>query len=230
MNQKSFLYFFLALLPSLLGTAQPPTTSWDWFKLIGQGIYQGLLALKALQSMPDPVTPTDLAQAKNSVTTQTGTFAGPIKLPLAIMLVSSFFFCSCGTPGGIAVANFLESPVNAQIIQVGVNAGMNSLMLSAGSKIPSSVQQPLTAAASTVATGVATSTIDYLAELLRTKQSTKTAGATGALTATLSSATSTETASAIATAVTTLTKQGIPPDQANEAVASTLNAVSAAHN
>lgn len=52
MNSRHFLYFIIAALPSLVTNDTPPATGWAWFKLIATGVYQGLVAVKAYQSMP----------------------------------------------------------------------------------------------------------------------------------------------------------------------------------
>jgi hypothetical protein len=52
-KSRYVLYFLLALLPALLQTEQPPTTQWDWIRWAGLGLYQALLAVKALQSKPN---------------------------------------------------------------------------------------------------------------------------------------------------------------------------------
>lgn len=58
------LYFALAALPSITQHAEAPVDPWAWFILIGTALYQGLLALKALDSPPDrPVTPTQVVSA-----------------------------------------------------------------------------------------------------------------------------------------------------------------------
>lgn len=80
MQSKYFLYFFLAVIPSLMGASNPPQTAWDWFKLIGQAVYQGLLAMKALQSLPD--TTTSLAPTN------------PIPSPVIGKALILFFLCS----------------------------------------------------------------------------------------------------------------------------------------
>lgn len=51
---KYGLYFFLAMIPALCAPEHPPATGWEWFKLSGMSLYQGLLAVKALQSQPPP--------------------------------------------------------------------------------------------------------------------------------------------------------------------------------
>lgn len=87
MNSKYILYFLLAVLPSLISVQTPPSTNWDWFKLIGQSLYQGLLAMKALQSIPATDT-TDETLAPTKVLQ---------KVPLAILIALgglTFFFCS----------------------------------------------------------------------------------------------------------------------------------------
>lgn len=50
MTSRHFLYFALAALPALLAGQAPPATRWDWFRLVGMAIYQGLLAVKAFQT------------------------------------------------------------------------------------------------------------------------------------------------------------------------------------
>lgn len=86
MNSKYVLYFLLAVIPSLLSVQTPPSTNWDWFKLIGQSLYQGLLAMKALQSIPaTDTTDETLAPAKTSILSKT---------PLVIVGILTFFFCS----------------------------------------------------------------------------------------------------------------------------------------
>ena len=53
-----FLYFLLAALPTLLQPSAPPETTWEWIKLFGMTLYQGLLAIKAYQSpSPQPEDP-----------------------------------------------------------------------------------------------------------------------------------------------------------------------------
>jgi hypothetical protein len=54
--KRTWLYFFLAVIPTLL-IPQPPQTNWALFTLVLQSLYQGLLAVKALQSDPDKSTP-----------------------------------------------------------------------------------------------------------------------------------------------------------------------------
>lgn len=51
-NHKVWLYFFLAIVPSLVAPAEPPVDKWAWFKLLLSSLYQGLLAVKAYQSQP----------------------------------------------------------------------------------------------------------------------------------------------------------------------------------
>lgn len=57
MNSRLMLYFLLAALPTFFGVAVPPSNAWDWAKLIGMTIYQGLLAVKAYQSPQPPDKP-----------------------------------------------------------------------------------------------------------------------------------------------------------------------------
>lgn len=57
-------YFALAFLPSLLSADAAPATGWSWFKWIGTASYQGLLALKALQSKPPGSVPENLTGGK----------------------------------------------------------------------------------------------------------------------------------------------------------------------
>lgn len=88
MQSKYVLYFFLAVLPSLMGATNPPQTAWDWFKLIGQAVYQGLLAMKALQSLPDQTS-------ISSVTTNlSSTNPSPVINKPVMPLIILFFLCS----------------------------------------------------------------------------------------------------------------------------------------
>lgn len=61
---RRFLYFTLAALPVLLSADHAPVDAWAWFKWAALGFYNGLLAIKALQSpaplpdvVPKPVLP-----------------------------------------------------------------------------------------------------------------------------------------------------------------------------
>lgn len=65
MNKRQLLYFFLAALPALL-TGEQPQYAWKWFVWIGTALYQGLLALKALDSQP--TLPSSAAQSLNRLT------------------------------------------------------------------------------------------------------------------------------------------------------------------
>lgn len=56
-DSKIYLYFSLALLPSLMGYSHPPADSWGWMQWAMAGLYQGLLAVKAYQSDPTPPKP-----------------------------------------------------------------------------------------------------------------------------------------------------------------------------
>ena len=51
--KKYALFFWLAALPSLLSLKDQPLTSWGWWLYVGASLYQGLLAMKALQSAPE---------------------------------------------------------------------------------------------------------------------------------------------------------------------------------
>lgn len=53
MNKRAVLYFCLAVLPAML-VGEQPTYGWKWFVWFGTALYQGLLALKALDSTPSP--------------------------------------------------------------------------------------------------------------------------------------------------------------------------------
>jgi len=55
---RAVLYFTLAAIPSLTQADHAPVTSWDWFKYLAGAAYQGLLAIKALQSLPPAGPPT----------------------------------------------------------------------------------------------------------------------------------------------------------------------------
>jgi hypothetical protein len=57
MNQRALLYFSLAFLPALFQANEPPTDTWAFAKWLGLALYQGLLALKALQSLPGSTPP-----------------------------------------------------------------------------------------------------------------------------------------------------------------------------
>ena len=50
--RKYALFFWLAALPSLLSLKDQPASSWGWWLYTGAALYQGLLAMKALQSSP----------------------------------------------------------------------------------------------------------------------------------------------------------------------------------
>ena len=52
--KKYALFFWLAAIPSLISLKDQPATAWGWWLYIGQAIGQGLLAMKALQSSPEP--------------------------------------------------------------------------------------------------------------------------------------------------------------------------------
>lgn len=51
--KKQWLYFALAVLPSLFQPEHAPESIWGWFKYGAISFYQGLLALKALDSSPE---------------------------------------------------------------------------------------------------------------------------------------------------------------------------------
>ena len=53
MTQRAFLYFALAALPALTQADHAPADLWSWAKFLLVALYQGLLALKALDS-PSP--------------------------------------------------------------------------------------------------------------------------------------------------------------------------------
>lgn len=47
------LYFLLAALPAFIGVEKPPANGWEWGKFWAMICYQGLLAVKAVQSQPE---------------------------------------------------------------------------------------------------------------------------------------------------------------------------------
>ena len=51
-DSRLYLYFALAILPALTQIDAPPADAWGWFKWATIALYQGLLAVKALQSTP----------------------------------------------------------------------------------------------------------------------------------------------------------------------------------
>jgi hypothetical protein len=153
-----------------------------------------------------------------------------MKTPLILLLAVTIAFTpGCGTTGGIAVADALESAANQRIIATAVQVGVASLFASFGDKIPASAQAPLSSAAAAVITGVASGAVSAAAEALRTKQSTAVSSAPGALTAAMVNQGDLPPAAAakVAQSVATLTAQGVPADTANEAVATVLDKVAA---
>lgn len=50
---KYSLFFWLAALPAMLVAKTMPKTPWEWWLWGGYALYQGLLAMKALQSDAD---------------------------------------------------------------------------------------------------------------------------------------------------------------------------------
>lgn len=178
--------------------------------------------------------------AKDKQTSGNGTVQAPLKvdqgdgtsktLPLTIvvaLLLPALALTGCGTPVGIAFANFLDSPENQAIVKIGVQAGVDSLIESYGSKIPDGARTQLEAAAIAAGSSLTTGLIYASAQALRTKQGTSQDVSTAALTATATTQAAVPSAVAlpIARAVTALNNQGVPADAANEAVAQTLDAV-----
>lgn len=54
---KYSLFFWLAALPALLVAKEMPANPWEWWLWGGYALYQGLLAMKALQSNPEDKPP-----------------------------------------------------------------------------------------------------------------------------------------------------------------------------
>ena len=46
-------YFAIAAITNALLAATAPSTNWEWWRLVGAAVLQGLIAMKALQSKPD---------------------------------------------------------------------------------------------------------------------------------------------------------------------------------
>jgi len=150
-------------------------------------------------------------------------------MKLFIASIACLSLCSCGTTGGIAVANFLESPANQKILDAASTAGAASIISSTGTKLTPEQQTALMAAGSAALDAGATGTVWAIGEALRTKQQKGVATPTGALTATITNQSGASTAAAlpVAQAVNALTQSGVPANVANEAVARTVQAVAA---
>jgi hypothetical protein len=184
--------------------------------------------LNAALAMVAPVSTITVLPEAPGATPGPGTLQKTVTL-IALFCGLSFFFTGCGTQAGINAANVLESPAMAAIVQFGVDAGVNSLIASAGSKIPASAEAPLSQAADAAANGVATSILYAAAQALRTQQSTPQSASPSTLAAvTQQAGVSSAVAPVIASAVQQLAAKGVPADAANEAVAATLDATAAA--
>lgn len=153
----------------------------------------------------------------------------PLSLVAALLIPILLLTPGCGTPAGIAVADFLESPANQAVITAASNGIAVSLTNSLGSKFNANAatEQATQVAISSLINGVTSGGAYAAAQALRTKQSTDKAAAPGAITAAVTQSGTPEIAPVVATAVTNLTKTGVPADAANEAVASALDAVAA---
>lgn len=143
------------------------------------------------------------------------------------MLLACVVLAACGTTGGIAVANWLESPTNAKIIAAASQAGAASIMASTGSKLPPEAQAALTAAAAPVLNTAGTGIVWAIGEALRGKQGTPAAAKAGVLTAAITTNAGAPSAIAgpVARAVTALAASGVPASIANEAVAVVVQSV-----
>lgn len=150
----------------------------------------------------------------------------------AFAFVAVAYFAGCGTPQGISVANFLESPANTAIVGSVVNGESAALIEQATgkSKLSPDEQSQLTAVASTAMSGVSTGVLWAIGEALRTKQGTiQSATASNLVPAIVTQGgASGAVAQPIAQAVQNLAASGIPPQTANEAVAIAVQSVAEA--
>ena len=135
----------------------------------------------------------------------------------------------CGTTGGAAFADFLQSPVGARIIDVAANAGAASLLASTGQDLTPEAREALHSATSPLISTVGTGVVWAIGDALRGKQGTRAAANAPVLAATLATnaAAPATVAWPVAEAVRALTSAGVPPSVANEAVAVAVQAVAA---
>lgn len=148
-----------------------------------------------------------------------------VAIVFCLMLIQS----GCGTTGGIAVADFLQSPANAKIINIAASAGANALMASTGDKVTPEMRDALREAATAGVSGIGNGAVWAIGEALRTKQSTPDAAKAVPLATVIASDSGAPSTVArpVALAVRNLTSAGAPPDAANEAVAVAMQSVAA---
>jgi hypothetical protein len=148
---------------------------------------------------------------------------------IAVIALAGWLLQGCGTPTGIAVANFLESPANTAVVGGIVNGESAALIESATGKtnLTADQQSQLTAVASTAASGVSTGVLWAIGEALRTKQGTIESATAGNLAPAIvnQAGATAAVAQPIAQAVQNLAASGVPPQVANEAVALAVQSV-----
>lgn len=142
--------------------------------------------------------------------------------PIALLLV-----VGCLSLAGCAgFADFLESPTNQKILTIASNAAAASLTQSIGGKLDPAARDAIQAASGAAINGASSAAVFGLAELIRSKQATKDAATAKGIADAARNAGVPDLALPVAKAVVAVGKTA-PPDQANEAVAASLDALAA---
>lgn len=155
-----------------------------------------------------------------------------MKLPHSIAIFTFCFYsayvlllCSCGTPFGIGVANFLDSPANKALLQFASSAATAYLTQNLdGRNLTPEEESAIRDATKAAISGIGSGAASAAAVALRTHQSTPQAADPSTLQSSVASFGAAPAAPRIATSIALLSDT-VPADKANEAIAVALDAV-----